>query len=257
LFKEFSTCRLANSLERSDVSTITRTEAPLCCAETSRNLGDGNKIIPMMPSHVDPMHFVAAHEAGHAVANILAHRALGRDYPSFDRIFIRRDFRSPYIDQKNREVNCIGMCEGPALYTPGIGLHVFHANPLSRPTWRAEILTTMKWSIVISFAGPFAAAFSRNYRSRRDKRWTALLSCGASEDYRQAEAVLADYKEASKRRYGIRHFEERAWDLVGANQPAISALASKLLQYETLEYKEAHGIVVPYVNQRSVMTSGW
>jgi hypothetical protein len=77
----------------------------------------------------------------------------------------------------------------------------------------------MEWFMIISFAGPFAGALSRNYRSRRDKRLTALFSCGASEDYAQAEAILADYKKASKRRYGIRHFEDRAWELVAANQP--------------------------------------
>jgi hypothetical protein len=95
------------------------------------------------------------------------------------------------------------------------------------------------------FVRPFAEAFSRNYRSRSDKRSVALLSCGASEDYAQAEAVLPDYKKASKRRYGIRRFEDRAWELVVANQSAINALASELFQHETLEYEEAYKIAAP------------
>jgi hypothetical protein len=197
----------------------------------------------MTPTSVDPMYFVSVHEAGHAVANILAHCTLGRNYPSFNRVFIRRNFSSPYIDRRGREIDCSGLCEGPNLYTPGIGLGMFNLEP--RAGWKKEILSTMEWSMIISFAGPFAEAFSRNCRSRRDKRWAALFSCGASEDYAQAESVLADYKKASKRRYGIRHFEDRAWELVVANQPAISGLASKLLQHKTLEYEEAHKIAAP------------
>lgn len=191
-------------------------------------------------------HATAVHEAGHAVAYVLAFRALGREYAAFDRVFIRQSSSSPYIDRRGRSIKCLGMCEGPDLYTPINGLSVFNMAP---PNLKAEILVTMEWSMIISFAGPFAEAFSRNYRSRSDKRWSALFSCGASEDYAQAEAVLADYKKASKRRYGIRHFEDRAWELVVANQPAISALASKLLRHETLEYKEAHKIVVPFLDQ--------
>jgi hypothetical protein len=175
---------------------------------------------------------------------MLAHRALERDYASFDRVLIRRDFSSPYRDHRNREINCIGLLEGDDLYKAGIGLGIFHLEPAPRPGWKLEILAAMEWSMIISFAGPFAAAQSRN-SSRRDKRWTALFSCGASNDYTQAEAVLADYKVASKQRYGLRHFEERAWELVETNQPAISALASELLQHEMLEYEEAHKIAAP------------
>jgi hypothetical protein len=186
----------------------------------------------------DPMYFVAAHEAGHAVASMLAHRDLGRSSAPFRRILIRRDFSSPYTDRKGREINCSGLCEGIALHSagPNPGIPYF------------EILAEMKWEMIVSFAGPFAEAFSKNFRSRRDKHWNVLLSCGARKDYATAEAVLADYKKVSRRRYGLLHFEELAWDLVIANQPAISALSSKLLKHETLDYKEAHRIAAPLLN---------
>jgi len=48
----------------------------------------------------DPMYDTAAHEAGHAVAHILAFRALGQDWPSFDRVLIRRDASKPYVARK-------------------------------------------------------------------------------------------------------------------------------------------------------------
>jgi hypothetical protein len=107
-----------------------------------------------MKTPVDPMYFVAAHEAGHAVAYILAHRALGRNYPSFKRIFIRRDFQLPYFDHKNREINCSGLCEGVSeIYTPAEGLALFNAE--TQPGWKSEILTKMEWAIFVSLAGPF------------------------------------------------------------------------------------------------------
>jgi hypothetical protein len=189
------------------------------------------------------MRFVSHHEAGHAVAYILAFRALERSYPAFDRIFVRPDFSSPYVDRKGRSIDCAGLCEGPNLYTPKIGLIPFHMVPAPRPTWHAEILQTMEWSMIISFAGPFAEAIAKGLRSRRDKRWNALFSSGAEEDYRQAEAVLADYKQASKRRYGLRHFEDLAWDLALKQQSAIAALASSLFSQLSLEYDQAHEIV--------------
>jgi hypothetical protein len=105
---------------------------------------------------------------------------------------VRSDFSSPYIDRRGRSIDCVGACEGPNLYKPKIGLHVFNAEP----ALKAEILQTMEWSMIISFAG----AIAKGLPSRRDKHWSALFSSGAEEDYRQAEAALVDYKQASKPR---------------------------------------------------------
>lgn len=191
------------------------------------------------------IHLTSHHEAGHAVASLIAYRALRRDYAAFDRVFVRSDLSSPYTDRKGRSIDCTGACEGPDLYSPIFGLGMFFMTPAPRETWRAEILQTMEWSMIISFAGPFAEAIARGSRSRRDKRWTALFACGAEADYDQAEAVVKDYKQASKQRYGLRHFEERAWDLALKQQPAITALASSLVNQLSLEYDQAYAIVSP------------
>lgn len=199
----------------------------------------------MTPASADPMYVVASHEAGHAVACILAHRALGRDWRSFERVLIRRNFELPYIDRKNREIDCSGLCEGPAIYYPGIGLGTFNLEPEPRPGFKVEILATMQWSMVISLAGPFAEAAARDVRSKRSMRFTALLGCGGKEDYRAAEAVLPDYRKASKRRHGIRYFEDLARDLVLKQSHVIVALAKALLVNEVLDYDEAYAIVAP------------
>src|ERR1700745_1704930 len=107
-------------------------------------------------------------KAGHAIAYILAYRALGRSYRSFDRGLIRRNFSSLYIDRRNREIDCSGICEGPAIYHPGIGLLTFDLEPEPQPGWKDMILATMKWSILVSLAGPFAEAAYRDVRSKRD-----------------------------------------------------------------------------------------
>ena len=198
------------------------------------------------PTTFDPMYFVAVHEAGHAVAYILAHRALERDYPSFHRVFIRRDFSSPYIDGRNREVDCIGMCEAPDLYIVGIGLGLFYLEPEPWPGCQNQILAKMEWAILTSLAGPFAESASRDARSRAGMRHTARL-CGSEDDYGSAEAVLLDFTKASKLRRRISHFEDRTRDLVLKSWPAIDALAKTLLVKETLNYDGAYAVVEPFL----------
>jgi hypothetical protein len=47
---------------------------------------------------------VAIHEAGHAVAYMLAFRDLGWGYPPFHRVVIRRDISKPYITNAGESV---------------------------------------------------------------------------------------------------------------------------------------------------------
>lgn len=202
-------------------------------------------MIPTTAASVDPMRFVAAHEAGHAVAYILAHRALGRHYASFKRVLIRRDYSLPYIDDRGREISCSGICEAPDLYQVGIGLGLFNHEPELHPGLRNEILGTMEWAILVSLAGPFAEASFRGDHSKRRMRYTALFHCGSKDDYADAEAILPDYRKASKRRHGLRHFEDRTRELVLESWPTISTLAKHLVKKEALDHAEAYAIVAP------------
>lgn len=217
------------------------------CDGRSFNIPLGAPMDLTTPTNVDPMYFVAVHEAGHAVAYILAHRALDRDYSSFHRVFIRRDFSSPYIDDKNRVVDdCSGMCEAPDLYAPGIGLMVFYQEPEARPGLKLEMLAKMEWAILTSLAGPFAEVAARGVHSKANMRLTARF-CGGEADFEVAEAVLVDYKKTSGRRRCIQHFEDRTRDLVLKSRPAIIALAKALLVRETLDYDDAYAVVEPFL----------
>ena len=100
--------------------------------------------------------------------------------------------------------------------------------------------------VLVSLAGPLAEA-SRIWKSKRDMHLAALFSCGSDVDYRDAETVLDDYKKLSKRRHGIRHFENRTRDLVLKSWPAIDALAKTLLVKETLNHDGAYAVVEPFL----------
>jgi hypothetical protein len=194
----------------------------------------------------DPMCVVAAHEAGHAFSMMMAHLALGYDYASFRRVFIRRDFSSPYIDRNGRQVDdCAGMCEGPDLYAASANLGIIYQQPESGAM--PATLARMEWAILTSLAGPFAEAAARGVRSKASMRWKALFDCGSIHDYRTAGAVLQDYKKASGRHRGLPYFEDQTRDLVLEGWPAIEALAQALLTRETLDHDDAYAIVEPFL----------
>jgi hypothetical protein len=203
----------------------------------------------------DPMCFVAAHEAGHAFSMMMAHLALGCDYASFHRVLIRRDFSSPYIDRKGRQVDdCAGMCEGPDLYAASANLGIIYQEPESGVM--PATLARMEWAILTSLAGPFAEAAARGVRSKASMRWKALFDCGSIHDYRAAGAVLQDYKKASGRRRGLPYFEDQTRDLVLKSWPAIEALAQALLARETLDHDDAYAIVEPFLEPSIDADSG-
>jgi hypothetical protein len=83
----------------------------------------------------------------------------------------------------------------------------------------------------------------------------AQLFCGSDVDYRDAEAVLDDYKKLSKRGHGIRHFENRTRDLVLKSWPAIDALAKNFLVKETLDHADAYAVVEPFLEAPPERTS--
>ncbi len=195
---------------------------------------------------VDPMNFVAAHEGGHAFTCILAHHALGRDFPSFERVFIRREFSSPYIDPQNRKVNCSGMCEGRPLYRAGIEILIFDAEPKPQPEVKLAMLARMEWEMIALLAGPLAEAVSRGVQ-KRDMSFAAQLVCGSADDYGAAKAVLRDYRKLSKRRCRMPVFEDRTCDLVLQWWPAINEQAKHLLVKEALSHDDAYAVVEPFL----------
>jgi len=194
----------------------------------------------------DPMCFVAMHESAHALAYIRAYRALEWDFPSFRRIFIRRDSSSPYIYKGAPLSDLAGMCEGSDIYLASTWVKPSIETKMAvNPTTIAR----MEWSILISLAGPLAEAAARGARSKLDLGEMAR-KCGSKSDFDAAEAILLDYEKLSKRDRDIAYFENRARKLVFANWSAIDALANALLVTEALEYGDAYAIVEPFLEPR-------
>jgi hypothetical protein len=111
------------------------------------------------------------------------------------------------------------------------------------------MLRRMKWEIMVALAGPFATAMYFGRRSKRAMRWAALFSGGTQEDYKRAESVLADYRKATRRTYGLRRFEDRTREFVLNAWPAIQAMALTLLKSNVLEYDAAASVILPLLRQ--------
>jgi threonine/homoserine efflux transporter RhtA len=109
----------------------------------------------------------------------------------------------------------------------------------------ALTLTKMQWDIVINLAGPMAEAAILDDRTKSNMLWTALLYCGAKADLERAETVLAHYRAATKRQYGLTRFGHRTRELVLSAWPAIEALAHALLKFEVIKYDQAAAIALP------------
>ena len=94
--------------------------------------------------------WVAAHEAGHAVASLHIQRELDRPWCQFTRIVIQTDEEAvqDYVDDRGRVHRFLGMVEGPTRYDP-IGF--LNDNPRQR-------LNAVSSEAPVPFAGSVAYA---------------------------------------------------------------------------------------------------
>ena len=121
---------------------------------------------------------IAYHEAGHAVANVLAYRNAqlppSNDIPSVK-----------YAASSARRMARPEASAAPRMSTGG-------EYVAQLPTWRWG--DAMQWQIVIDMAGGVAEAIHRGERRQREVFWFALINCGTDGDLENAEAVCADLR---------------------------------------------------------------
>jgi hypothetical protein len=175
---------------------------------------------------------VAFHEAGHALASVLAFRAIGSG---------RRAIK--YVEISEGEMPAgqwSGSCHGPDIYSP--------AWPVARiaPQNRRK----MEWQIVIDLAGPIAEAVARGERRKKYAGTFALFYFGSSEDFSHAGKVIDDLCALTKRRQALRRFEQRALAVVLAHWPAVSMLAAALIEAGRLDGDQVEQIVTAGVRRR-------
>jgi hypothetical protein len=172
--------------------------------------------------------FVAHHEAGHAVAIVLAFRtAAWLPYPP------------PSVRVRSVEIT---------EDTPGqwggncVGTNIYSTR------WPIECIAEpyrdlMEAQIVIHLAGGIAEAVHRGERRRQEVLAFAASNCSIDGDLKQARAVLADLRRLTGCRYDEQRFAERALALLLAHWRAVEALAAALVEDHRIEGDQVEAIV--------------
>jgi hypothetical protein len=173
----------------------------------------------------------AYHEAGHAVATLLAFRT-ARLPMSPPKSIIK--FVEIYIDGA---AQWGGLCFGPNIYAT--------QWPEGRINWKYR--DAMEWQIVIDLAGGIAEAISRGERRKKEVFLFAACNCACDDDLKNAAAVLADLRKLTGRRYGGRRFADRARNLLLASWPAVDVVASALVETNRMEGAQVERIVGPWL----------
>ena len=169
----------------------------------------------------------AHHEAGHAVATVIAFRSAAW-LPN----------GPPPLPVKSVEVTEVkpgrwgGQCWGPDIYSTQ-----WPDQRINEP-----FRELMEWRIVISLAGPIAETIHRGQHAK-DLLMFAYDCCGADGDIRQINEVRRDLHKLTGQRHRIDDFGERTLALVRANFPAVEALASALIEHKRVEGERIEQII--------------
>ena len=172
---------------------------------------------------------IAYHEAGHAVATMLAFHAVQHRYP----------LPMPALPVKFVKLEeetlgrWSGLCYGPEIYS------TIWPDQRIDHQWREA----MEWQIVINFAGGIAEAIHRGEKRKRDLLWFVAFNCGTDGDLKHADEVLADLRKLTGRRYGEQRFAERTLDLLMANWAAVAAVAAALADKHWIDGDELEEIL--------------
>src|SRR4029077_11474929 len=156
---------------------------------------------------------IAYHEAGHAVANVLAYREAHLPKTSGPSVKYASLIRE--ADGK-----ASGICFGAQVWHPRYAVMC--------PDW--DWADAMGWEIVSLMAGGVAEAIHRGERRQCEVMWFALFNCGTDGDLDDAEATLADLNRLTGRRYGLQRFAVRALKLLLANWDAVETIAAVLIR---------------------------
>ena len=100
----------------------------------------------------------------------------------------------------------------------------------------------MEWEIIQRLAGPIAEAVMFGVK-KSETYLFALAEGGGGSDVKMAEAVLNDYRAATKRKYELTRFVYRTRNILLSAWTAIEALAFALLESEVLTYEQAYPII--------------
>ena len=156
----------------------------------------------------------AYHEAGHAVAIVLANR--NAHLPPEDGLGI--EFAEIVVAPDGKAWG--GTCFGSEVYNPA------YVTRLPSWDWR----DAMEWQIIMNMAGGIAEAIHRGERRQRHVFQFAMLNCGVHLDLADADNVLADLRTLTGHRFRLERYARRALKLTLANWTAVEAIAAVLIR---------------------------
>jgi hypothetical protein len=174
----------------------------------------------------------AHHQAGHAVATVIAFRTarlpMPPPMPVIKLVEITAGTNPPH--------QWGGQCFGPNIYAtewPSTTIDLIYRD-------------AMEWQIVIDQAGGIAEAIHRGERRIKKVMHFATVNCSCGDDLANISAVLADLRTLTGRRHrGVQGFAERTLKLLLANWRAVEALAASLVRAGRIEGGKVERIVGP------------
>ena len=186
----------------------------------------------------------AHHEAGHAVAIVLAFRkATGLPKPP-PPLLVR------YVEiTEDTPGQWGGCCVGPDIYS------VRWPIACIAPRYR----DLMERQITISLSGGCAEAIARGERRKSEVLRFATNHCSVDDDLTKARIVLADLFRLTGIHRHPEHFVERTMVLLEEHWPAVEALASALIEHRRIEGDRIERIIDASIRQQraSGRSSGW
>ena len=183
---------------------------------------------------------VAVHEAGHAVASVISARAIFNNDRGFEHIVIATDGKG-ILSPTGMLTN--GYCYVRHWWTPKTWTVPPEVDSNLRQGW----CTLMEWEIVRCQAGGAAEIATSGVTAKRAFRETCMFSGPLSDDYRQAFAILDDYKCLTRRSYGIHRFHDVTRIVVLQSLTAIEALAGELCRKGRIAFKQGMKIIEPHL----------
>lgn len=208
--------------------------------------------IRMCPPASDPVwEHVARHEAGHAVAYVLASLDLFGNTYGCQYVEIRpgqTDFR---IGSRGHGYHCHGVCETSKIYEPwGRETALLLRDNERLRQFLPNRIRAAEWEIVACLAGPYAELMSRGFRGRDSLRWNARWYGGADGDFETVDAVHDELCTLSKRRVSMARLRDRARLLVVDYAAAIEALTAALLARQRMQHAEVARVLAPFLDHQ-------
>ena len=169
----------------------------------------------------------AFHEAGHAVATVLAFRTAKWLPKPMPRLPVR------YIEITDATAGETGSCISADIYSMKWDISVL--VPRYRPLMEAQV--------VIELAGGIAEAIFRGVRSRHEVLAFAESNCEMDADLERAAPVLRDLWRVTLYPFEPRDFVGRTLEMLLANWPAVEALAEALIEDGRIEGEDVERII--------------